>query len=72
MTLFDLPQTDRVAARIRESASRNALSHALLLSGNGDLNAAARYAANIRCSSGRIGVGQSFHGDIGNLNGVFL
>ena len=45
MTLFDLPQTDRVAARIRESASRNALSHALLLSGNGDLNAAARYAA---------------------------
>ena len=33
------------AARLRAAASRGALSHALILSGAGDRNAAAHYAA---------------------------
>lgn len=36
---------DPVAARIREAAGRDALSHALLITGGGDLPGAARYAA---------------------------
>lgn len=44
MSLFDLPTADPAAARIREAASRRALSHALLLTG-GSREAMARYAA---------------------------
>lgn len=36
---------DPAAVRIREAAGRDALSHALLFTGDGDLTAAARYAA---------------------------
>lgn len=44
---------DPAAVRIREAAGRNALSHALLFTGDGDLTAAARYAAAaLECRSG--------------------
>lgn len=45
MSLFGLPENDPAAARIREAATRGTLSHALLFTGNGDREAAARYAA---------------------------
>lgn len=45
MSLFGLPESDPAAVRIREAATRGTLSHALLLTGSGDLHAAARYAA---------------------------
>ena len=38
-------ETDPVFARIREAAARGALSHALLFTGSGDREAAARFAA---------------------------
>ena len=40
-----LPAGDPAARRIREAAARNALNHALLITGGGDRLAAARYAA---------------------------
>lgn len=44
---------DPAAVRIREAAGRDALSHALLFTGDGDLTAAARYAAAaLECRSG--------------------
>ena len=43
--MFGLADTEPVALRMREAAARGALSHALLLSGAGDLAAAARFAA---------------------------
>lgn len=43
MALFDL--RDPAALRVREAATRGALSHALLLTGSGDRMALARYAA---------------------------
>ena len=42
---WDLPGNSGVAEQRREAADRNALSHAMLFSGSGDLIAAARYAA---------------------------
>lgn len=45
MSLFGLPETDPVAVRVREAATRGTLSHALLFTGSGDRLAAARYAA---------------------------
>ena len=46
--------SDPIARRIREAASRGTLSHALLLSGSGDLGAAAQYAAAaMECQSGQ-------------------
>ena len=45
MALFGLPEKEPAAARIREAAARGTLSHALLFTGNGDCEAAARYAA---------------------------
>ena len=45
MDLFGLPDTHPVARRIRSAATRNTLSHALLLTGSGDRLAAARLAA---------------------------
>lgn len=45
MSVLGLPETETLAKRIRDAADRGALSHALLLSGAGDLAAAARYAA---------------------------
>ena len=46
--------SDPIARRIREAASRGALSHALLFSGSGDLGAAAQYAAAaMECQSGQ-------------------
>lgn len=44
---------DPAAVRIREAAGRDALSHALLFTGDGDLTAAARYAAAaLECRNG--------------------
>ena len=45
MNLFGLADTDPAALRIREAATRNTLSHALLFTGSGDRLAAARMAA---------------------------
>lgn len=45
MAPFDLNEFDPVASRIREAAERGNLSHALLLSGNGERQTAARFAA---------------------------
>ena len=45
MALFGLPEKEPAAARIREAAARGTLSHALLFTGSGDCEAAARYAA---------------------------
>ena len=45
MSVLGLLETEPLAKRIRDAADRGALSHALLLSGAGDLAAAARYAA---------------------------
>ena len=45
MAPFDLNEFDPVALRIREAAERGNLSHALLLSGNGERQTAARFAA---------------------------
>ena len=44
MELLDFAKTN-TAARLRAAASRGALSHALIFSGNGDRVSAARYAA---------------------------
>ena len=40
-----IPGEPRLAQRLREAASRDALGHAVILSGQGDLSAAARFAA---------------------------
>ena len=45
MSLFDLPEEEPVRARIQEAATRGTLSHALLLTGSGDRERFARYAA---------------------------
>jgi len=45
MNSFGMPETDPVAARIREAATRGTLSHALLFTGSGERTAAARFAA---------------------------
>nr|WP_326183910.1 DNA polymerase III subunit delta' [uncultured Oscillibacter sp.] len=45
MSLFGLPDTDPIAARVREAATRGTLSHALLFTGSGHRLAAAKYAA---------------------------
>ena len=45
MTPFGLIEQDPAAARIREAATRNTLSHALLFTGSGSPEAVARYAA---------------------------
>ena len=45
MSALPLPANDPAATRIREAATRGALSHALLITGSGDRLAAARYAA---------------------------
>lgn len=45
MSLFGLPDTDPIAARVREAATRGTLSHALLFTGSGHQLAAAKYAA---------------------------
>lgn len=45
MAPFGLPEKEPAAARIREAAARGTLSHALLFTGSGDCQAAARYAA---------------------------
>lgn len=45
MTPFGLIEQDPAAARIREAATRNTLSHALLFTGSGSREAVARYAA---------------------------
>ena len=45
MSLFDLPENDPVHIRIREAATRGTLSHALLLTGSGERERFARYAA---------------------------
>jgi len=45
-----IPGDPRLAERISEAAARGALSHAIILSGQGDLTAAARYtAAAMQC-----------------------
>ena len=52
MSVFGLPETEPLAKRIRDAAGRGTLSHALLLSGAGDLAAAARYvAAAMECTA---------------------
>lgn len=43
--LLTIPSEPRLAQRIRQTAARNALPHAVILSGQGDLSAAARFAA---------------------------
>ena len=45
MALWDLPGNQDIAQRLRQAASRGALAHALLLTGSGDLQAAAVFAA---------------------------
>ena len=45
MSVRSLPENDPIAARIRDAAARGALSHALLFTGPGDREGAARYAA---------------------------
>lgn len=45
LTLPDLPDDPRLIRHIRESAARGALGHAIILSGRGDLENAARFAA---------------------------
>ena len=45
MNAFGLSHTDPAAARIRESAMRGTLTHALLITGSGGRDAMARYAA---------------------------
>ena len=50
---------DVLALRIAETASAGALSHAIILSGNGDLSAAARYtAAAMQCADAHPPCGQ--------------
>ena len=45
MAEWSLEGNETAAARLREAAARNALSHALLFTGSGDRMAAARFAA---------------------------
>lgn len=45
MTEWGLPGNEAAAGRIRDAAGRDALAHALLFTGSGDLEAAAQYAA---------------------------
>ena len=48
-----IPGEPRLSRRIREAAGRDALGHAAILSGQGDLSAAARFAAAaLQCRSG--------------------
>lgn len=48
-----IPGDEPLASRIAHAASANSLSHAIILSGSGDLTAAARYtAAAMQCQSG--------------------
>ena len=52
MDLFQLPQVEPACLRIREAASRGALSHALLFTGSGRREETARYAAAaMECSA---------------------
>lgn len=52
MDPFGLPENDPVAARVREAATRDTLSHALLFTGSGDRLAAARFsAAALECGT---------------------
>ena len=49
-----IPGEPRLSHRIREAAGRDALGHAAVLSGQGDLTAAARFlAAALQCRGGR-------------------
>ena len=41
-----------LARRVREAAGRDALAHAIILSGEGDLTAAARYLAPANVDAG--------------------
>ena len=45
MCTLELPQNDPACARIRQAAARGTLSHALLITGSGDREGTARYAA---------------------------
>ena len=45
MAHWDLPGNQDIAQRLRQAASRGALTHALLFTGSGDLHAAAAFAA---------------------------
>ena len=45
MALFGLPESEPVAARIREASARGTLSHAILFTGSENAAPAARYAA---------------------------
>ena len=48
--LLTIPREPKLAERIREAANRDALGHAAILSGRGDLPAAARFiAAAFQC-----------------------
>lgn len=50
---LEIPGEPRLTRRIREAASREALGHAVILSGRGDLTAAARFtAAALQCRGG--------------------
>ena len=54
MAPFGLPEKEPAAARIREAAARGTLSHALLFTGSGNCQAAARYAAAaMECTADR-------------------
>ena len=54
MAGFDLLNQENAARRIREAADRGTLSHAMLLTGNGDRLGVARFAAAaLECESGR-------------------
>lgn len=54
-----IPADPRLAARISEAAAHGALSHAIILSGQGDLAAAARYtAAAMQCGEAHRPCGQ--------------
>lgn len=56
MSFWELPGNENTAARIRNAADRGTLSHALLVTGPGDREAAARFTAaamECRAESGR-------------------
>ena len=52
MEQLTLPRQSRAEAVLRAAAARNALSHALLITGGGDRLAAARFAAAALLCSG--------------------
>ncbi len=52
MAQWNLPENPDIEQRLRQAASRGALTHALLFTGSGDLTAAATYAAAaFQCTS---------------------